>query len=82
MLQRWVPGLGVFAAVINSLDPRGEQPVQLAEISDLVLALSGDVTGGLAGDLDEELFTNGAGRLGVRCPKRTERRWWRRDGGW
>jgi hypothetical protein len=50
----------VGAAVIDGLDPGGEQPVQLVKIGDLVPALICAVAGGgLAGDLDEELLTDG-----------------------
>ena len=37
--ERRVPGLGVDAAVVDGLDPGGEQPVQLVQIGDLVPAL-------------------------------------------
>ena len=53
--QRWVPGLGVFAAVVDGLDPGGEQPVEFAQIGDRVPA----GIGGVAGDLDQELLADG-----------------------
>jgi hypothetical protein len=45
----------VHAAVIDGLDPGGEQPVELAQIGDRMPAR----IGGIAGDLDEELLANG-----------------------
>ena len=54
--QRRGPGLGVLAAVIDGLDPGGEQPVQLVQVGEGVPAR---VALGVAGDLDEELVANG-----------------------
>jgi hypothetical protein len=46
----------VRAAVVDLLDPGGEEPVELQQISHVTLA----GLGGLAGDLDEELVAHGA----------------------
>jgi hypothetical protein len=54
--QRRLAGLGVHAAVVDGLDPGGEQPVELAQVADRVptrIAL------GITGDLDEELLAHG-----------------------
>jgi hypothetical protein len=45
----------VDLAVVDGLDPRGEQPVELAQVGDPMAA--GIV--GVAGDLDQELFAHG-----------------------
>jgi hypothetical protein len=47
----------MYAAVVLGFDPRAKQPVQLAQISDIVAA--GNVR--LTGDLNEELIVDGAG---------------------
>ena len=50
-LQRRLPGLAVRAAVVDLLDPGGEQAVQLGQAGDRAAGALGTVD-----DLDEELF--------------------------
>jgi hypothetical protein len=56
-LQRRLAGLGMDRPVVDGLDPRGEQGVELIEAAGVVPALFGGTTGSGAGpcDLDEEL---------------------------
>ncbi|WP_219420455.1 hypothetical protein, partial [Pseudonocardia nigra] len=59
-------------AVIDGLDPGGEQSVELAQIGDLVPAgLDVGIAGDLPGDFHEELLADGAGGVGraARCPQ-------------
>ena len=49
-------GLGVDLAVVDGLDPRGEQRVELAQVGDRVPAR---IALGVPGDLDEELLADG-----------------------
>ena len=53
--QRRLPGLGVHPAVVDGLDPGGEQRVQLGQVGDRA---AGAVAG--VGDLDQELLADGA----------------------
>ena len=68
--QRRLPGLGVHAAVVDGLDPGGEQPVEL-EPDRRPGAGSAPSSVVVAGDLDEELLADGAGRVGraARCQR-------------
>ena len=54
-LQRRLPGLAVRAAVVDLLDPGGEQAVQLGQAGDRAAGALGTVD-----DLDEELLAHGA----------------------
>ena len=49
-LRRRLPGLGMLAAVIDRLDPRGEQRVQVGHVVEFAARA----------DLDEELVAHGA----------------------
>jgi hypothetical protein len=58
-------------AVVFGLDPRHEQPVELQQRSSVVDPGGGEVLAAGVGDLDEELLTHGAGRVGraARCQR-------------
>jgi hypothetical protein len=47
-------------AVVDRFCPRGEQPVQLADVCDVPAA----ALAGVAGDLDQELLTHRESRVG------------------
>ena len=66
--ERGLTGLGVDLAVVDGLDPRGEQLVELAQVGDRVPAR---IALGVPGDLDQELLADGPGRLGraARCQR-------------
>ena len=52
-VQRGLPGLGVYPAVVLGFDPGREQPVELQQRGAVIAARRGQFLGGGVGDFDE-----------------------------